>query len=372
MDSIPVDIIEVIGKRLDDIDDHVRFGAVCKTWRSLKIGYKKSYTPWLMLPERDENNSDGEQVHNNNRKFVCLSSGKTFNVYLPECQGSRCFGSPFGWLLTVGLDLNIHLLNPLTRVQLSLPPQRTFPFQSEYYIEPSHLRKIAVFKFVMSSSMPDSENDCIVMVICSQFNSLAFARPGDETWTIIDSPPQQAHSDILFFNGRFYAIHAGGILRICEINEPVPKTIDFLPPPDDIELSDRFYLVEISGHLHLVARGLDQDQNAPEDTGRYVTDWFEVYKLNFDAKKWIVLSDFGDYSIFIGTNSSFAISTSEYPGFKANYIYFTDDHEECYKFGGGHNMGFYDFDNQRFGSFYVGEDIISFFCPPLFFRPSLG
>ncbi|KAF9616485.1 hypothetical protein IFM89_029782 [Coptis chinensis] len=338
MDSVPVDIIELIGKRLVDIDDHVRFGAVCKTWRSLKIGYKKSYSPWLMLPERDENNSDGEQVHNNNRKFVCLSSGKTFNVYLPECQGSRCFGSPFGWLLTVGLDLNIHLLNPLTRAQLSLPPQRTFPFQSESYIEPSHLRKIVVFKFVMSSSMPNSENDCIVMVICSQFNSLAFARPGDKAWTEIESPPRQAHDDILFFNGRFYAIQASGILRICKIDEPVPKTID----------------------LHRIVR-------------QVLFDWFEVYRLDFSAKKWIELTEFGDNSLFIGTNSSFAISTTEYPGLKSNYIYFTDDHAECYYNGdGGHNMGFYDFDNQKFGSIYVGEDIISFFCPPLFFRPSLG
>ncbi|PIA42647.1 hypothetical protein AQUCO_02000235v1 [Aquilegia coerulea] len=373
--DLPEEITDNIARRLTDIDDYVRFGFVCKTWQSIVFSHTTKeknwnrFSPLLLLPE-NENNTDQDQADNNHvRKFFSLSSKKIVNVNLPEIQRSRCFGSPFGWLFTVGLDLNIHLMNPFTHCQVTLPSQPMFQNQYDIFIEPGKLRRMFVTKFALLSSKPHSKHGCVVMAIYSKYSVLAFARPGDKTWTPLDCP-KESHKDIYSYNGQFYAISSNGILRICEIDTPHPRTIDFMPPPAKIKPWEMFYLVGMSGDLHLVVRLFDTDEDAPEGIYRCKAEYFEVYKLDFHSKKWIELSDLGDYALFVGTNTSFAISTSGYPGLKRNSVYFTDDTMECYKSGGGRDMGIFDFQTKNFTHFYAGSDILSSFSPPLFFVPS--
>lgn len=103
------------------------------------------------------------------------------------------------------------------------------------------------------------------------------------------------------------------------------------------------------------------------------TKLYEVYKLDFHSKKWSELFDLGDYALFIGTNISFSLSTCDYPQLKRNSIYFTDDSSDCYGHGdgGGHDMGIFDFEKENVEPFYSGEDMLSTFCPPILFVPSL-
>ncbi|PIA42711.1 hypothetical protein AQUCO_02000278v1 [Aquilegia coerulea] len=377
--KLPCDINEDIFKRLVDIDDYVRFGAVCKSWQSVKQTKKRNqFSPWLLLPEAEINTQDRDDDNINNyhmRNFFSLSSGKTVYLNVLETQGRRCFGSPFGWLFTIGLDLNIHLINPLTRIQIPFPSQPTFQYQYECHYEPRDLRTIFVSRFAMSSNTPNKDQgSCVVMVIYSQFRKLAFARPGDESWTAIEIP-KEAHKDVICFKDQFYAVTVWGKLeKICEIDTPQPRTVDFMPPPEDVKSSENFYLLEMCGDLHLVVRIFDQDESAPEGVFRYKTKMFEVYKLDFDSMKWIELFDLGDYALFVGTNASFAVLTCDNPEIKRNSIYFTDDQDDCYRNGdgGGHDMGIFDFPNETFERFYLGDDIYSSYCPPLFFIPSLG
>ncbi|PIA42671.1 hypothetical protein AQUCO_02000250v1 [Aquilegia coerulea] len=199
------------------------------------------------------------------------------------------------------------------------------------------------------------------MAIYSQYGILAFASPGDKAWTAIDCP-KESHKDIYSYNGQFYAISCNGI------------TIDFMPPPYTIKPWEMFYLVEMSGDLHLVVRLYEKDEDAPEGVFRCKAAYFEVYKLDFHSKKWIELNDLGDHAVFVGTNTSFAISTSGNPGLKGNSIYFTDDTTECYisgDGGGGRDMGIFDFQTKACMHFCSGGDILSSLCPPLFFLPSL-
>ncbi|PIA54006.1 hypothetical protein AQUCO_00900526v1 [Aquilegia coerulea] len=347
--KLPDDIIADIFKRLVDIDDYVRFGAVCKSWQSVKQANKRNrFSPWLLLPEGEINTQDHNHNDINNyhiRKFFSLSSRKTLYLNLLETRGRRCFGSPFGWLFTIGLDLNIHLINPLTRIQITFPSQPTFQYQYECHVDPKDMRTIFVPKFALSSINPNADQgNCVVMVIYSQFRKLAFARPGDESWTAIETPPEETHKDVVCFKDQFYAVTGRGKLKICEIDTSQPRTLDFMPPPEDM-----------CGDLHLVVRIFDQDESAPEGVFRYTTIMFEVYKLDFDSMKWIELFDLGDYALFVGTNASFAVLTSDNPEIKRNSIYFTDDQDDCYDNGdgGGHDMGIFYFPNETFESFYL-------------------
>lgn len=44
-----------------------------------------------------------------------------------------------------------------------------------------------------------------------------------------------------------------------------------MPPSEDVQDTERFYLVEMAGDLHFISRILEEDDNAPEDVFRYKT-----------------------------------------------------------------------------------------------------
>ncbi|KAF9589046.1 hypothetical protein IFM89_018308 [Coptis chinensis] len=414
-----------------------------------------------MLTKRENDTSSSENSVGH-RTFFSFSSKKLFNIQLlEEAQGRRCWGSPYGWLVTMGLDRNIHLLNPLSKIQLSLPSQRTFPRDlQDGFRKPETLCQVFLHKFALSSNPSFSNQSCVVMTIYGGINRVAFAAPGDEAWTPVKRSPLGNAADIISFNGHFYAVNAYGYLSICELSTKTPHTIDIAPPPFDVECTSmyKFYLMEISGVLHLIVRnldaddpdgcpdyfydsestddfefddnastenfdsndnastddidsddnsstdGLDSDDNASNDdfeTGNnasteefevddnapindlevddilsigdfhYYTVGFKVYKFDFQKKIWSDAPGLADHALFVGTNTSFSISTSTYPKFKANCIYFTDDHSEQYhkRFC---DMGVYNYGtNLMEEPLYSSDDILSKFSRPSFFMPSL-
>ncbi|PIA42837.1 hypothetical protein AQUCO_02000350v1 [Aquilegia coerulea] len=376
--QLPNDIIDIFGEKLNCIEDFISFGCVCKSWHQSFTRIKKKhvpFSPWLMLAY-DENLP-------NIQTFFSFSSKKILNLPLPKplIQDRRCLGSPFGWLVTIGLDLQIHLLNPLSQIQIPLPSQTTFSHQYKCSMEPEDLRRMFVFKFVLSST-PSEETSCVVMAIYSRFCKLAFAKPGDETWTSIESS-RQDYTDAIFFQGQFYAVNSEAVLEICDINTPSPKAIKFASPPDgvSVDCGNRYYLVEMSGDLLLVERHIVGNGNDSAHEFHYYTFASQVYKLNFEKKSWTELSDLGDNALFIGTNTSYAIaiSTSNYPEFRCNCIYFTDDHLELYCDNSLCDMGLFDLtdetedeeeDVETVEPIYTGDNMISTFSRPLFIMPS--
>ncbi|KAL5702475.1 hypothetical protein ACHQM5_027689 [Ranunculus cassubicifolius] len=79
--------------------------------------------------------------------------------------------------------------------------------------------------------------------------------------------------------------------------------------------------------------GVESDESEGESdfnelARRYRTSRFKVYKLidcgGYHARKWKKVKIIGDKAFFVGKNSSFSLSTSDYLGCKPNSIYFTD------------------------------------------------
>ena len=112
------------------LDDIIISSAVCKSWHSLlnsagKLPLPPS-CPWLMLAEESERIEKINDEESRTRGFFNLRNAKGYNFELPEVAERRCFGTSFGWLLTIGTDLQINLLHPLSKPLLCLPPQPTF------------------------------------------------------------------------------------------------------------------------------------------------------------------------------------------------------------------------------------------------------
>ncbi|KAF5205715.1 F-box protein skip23 [Thalictrum thalictroides] len=362
---LPDEIVDIFRDKLSCIEDVVSFGSVCKSWQQSYETWKKMhipFAPWLMLTNYDN--------HQALQTYYSLSTKRIFNIPLPQTQiqGRRCVGSRFGWLVTIGVDLQIHMLNPISQLQISLPSQPTFPNQFQERLEPEELRRHFVYKFILSSNPSNSDQPCFVMAINASLRKLAFAKPGDEAWTSIDCPASW-YFDAVFFDGQFYAFNGNGDLVVCEINKPHPKATKIASPPEDIRLSNRYYLVEMLGVLHLVERGIDAAENPPRGQFYYTTCYFQVYKFDSRTSSWTELSDLGDHALFLGNNTSFAVSTSNYPEFKSNCIYFTDDHIELYE-SPFCDMGIYDFETATIEPIYVGDYVLTKFSRPLFIMPS--
>ena len=213
-------LFEEIADRLFCMEDLFSFRMVCRSCRHF-IRFEKHYyqpllskgIPWLMLTQREtnvndnDNDSDHEGEINEHhdddstRNFFSLSTNKSYSLYLPEACGRRCWGSRYGWLITLGIDLEIHLLNPITRAGLPLPPQSTFKPRDPFHWPPSELRRHFVSKAVLgllpsSSSFYEDQFIVFMLYLCGR---LAFARPGDNAWTAIKTP---SFIDVTFFNGQ--------------------------------------------------------------------------------------------------------------------------------------------------------------------------
>ncbi|KAL5726223.1 SWR1-complex protein 3 [Ranunculus cassubicifolius] len=363
MSQLPDGIIDLIQKKFNSVEDFVRFGAVCKSWHSAVESRKKtqdvSLHPWLMLATYDHHKK-GIQ------KFYNLSNKKTFKLKLPQIQGRRCFGTSFGWMVTIGIDLNIHLLNPFTGIRLPLPSQPTLPNQYDCKLSPQHLRRSFVHKSMAIQLQTPKSESIVVMAIHSQ-SYLSFVRPGDSAWTLVDCPTRRGFHDVISYNGEIYAFNAYGDLMLCEITDAAhSKAITIASHPEGFVPGNKYYLVEMNGSLHCVERVYTADS---KNIG-YATTFFEVHEFDFGTKSWTYLYDLGNYALFLGTNTSYAIEIDEFSELKPNCVYYTDDHFELYE-RKVCDMGVYDYGKQTKEDFYSGDCIWSYFSRPIFIRPCL-
>ncbi|KAL5726199.1 SWR1-complex protein 3 [Ranunculus cassubicifolius] len=360
MSQLPDGIIDLIGKKMMSVEDFVRFGAVCKSWHSAVETRKKTQNvllhPWLMLATY-EHHKRGIQ------KFYSLSSKKTFKLKLPQIQGRRCFGTSFGWMVIYGLDLKIHLLNPFTGIKLPLPSQPTFGNQYDYKLTPRHTRDCFVHKLMATQLQTPESKSIIVMAVHSELCNLSFARPGDSDWTLVDGVGK-GYEDAISYNDQIYAVNKRGDLIACEISDAAhSKATKVASAPEDFERGNKYYLVEINGALHFVQRIIEDT----EEHG-YKTLFFEVFEFDFVTKSWTCLDNLGDYALFFGTNTSYAIEICESSEFKPNCVYYTDDEFQQFE-RKYYDLGVYDCGKQTIETIYSGDHIWSHFSRPIFIRP---
>ncbi|KAL5726217.1 hypothetical protein ACHQM5_009274 [Ranunculus cassubicifolius] len=123
----------------------------------------------------------------------------------------------------------------------------------------------------------------------------------------------------------------------------------------------------MNGSLHFVEQVITGDSN---NIG-YATRCFVIHEFDFGTKRWTYLDDLGDYALFLGSNTSYAIEIDEFSELKPNCVYYTDDHYELYK-RKVYDMGVHDYDEQTNEDFYSGDCIWSYFSRPIFIRPCLS
>ncbi|KAL4607469.1 hypothetical protein ACB092_09G176500 [Castanea dentata] len=295
--ELPPEVVHEIVNRLLTFKDFIAAAGVSRTWRSVCLSIsRRPQLPWLML---------SETLSTDMRHFFSLCDNNRYQLQLSEVQGKRCWGSPHGWVVTLGPDYETHLLHLIKGVQIALPPLNTIrrlAATEEWF----HL----VHKFILLKD-PSHKLSFLVIAIFGPVNRLAFAR-------------------VAFDRGEGAALNRRGPAEV-QVIAPGPSE-------EEIDTLLKLYLVETSENLFGIFR---YGFRNPLEL-RHGTTSFSVYKFDFRALAWKEVIDLEDVAVFVGDGNSWCIPTSTILC-RSNCIYFTDDNWEWQRYPGvaygGHDVG---------------------------------
>ncbi|KAJ4976322.1 hypothetical protein NE237_001428 [Protea cynaroides] len=317
VDELPEHIMMLILSKLDLVGLH-SFSAVCKSWQSIAIAAMKlrefhlqPQPPWVLL------SFIGAYSH---IAFYSFSHGKIFRLESPrQAYDAEFLGSNWGWLIMAGDKAYSFLLNPFTRKLIELPPQSTLP---DYPCPLGLILDNRIQKAILSS--PPVLDDCVIIAIYDD-RYLAFCKPGEEMWTTFPTYRFDLE-DIIFYDGKLYAITKQCGLRLVEL-DPHPRITNCnIAPPLEEDIRHPYmevmsvHLVESLGELLMVIRYVIYVYSVC-----FPTSMFKIFKLDEKGRSWIKVKDLGDQMLFIGTSTGCSLSACDFPGFRRNCIYFTEE-----------------------------------------------
>ncbi|XP_049366233.1 F-box protein At2g26160-like [Solanum verrucosum] len=375
--KLPYDLLVLIARRFNLIENYLNFGIVCKSWHSVttKDNFNNDLPriPWLMLAEEGTCSC---------RKFFSLYNGMILKKKIPKASGKRCMES-MGWLITVGKDAGeISLLHPFSGVEIELPHPNTM----ENYEHDRTAELWTFFSKAVLSASPSHTSDYVLMVMVPEglSNNLSFWRPGDLRWNrIIWDEPE--HVDVTYFNGHFYSVGYWGRVLVHDVASSQPTRNVIAQLEDAIGHENHLYILESLGSLFVVARygvvelredhklRLSLDDIRFEDNYIYGTISFRVFQVDLAGGKVTETRELGDRAFFVGHSASLSVQASQFPGIKSNHIYFTDDFWKIYlnyEEGGGSDMGVFSLADGSIQPHYEDRSM-SRVCPPIWVTPTL-
>ncbi|KAL6654843.1 hypothetical protein ACP70R_008308 [Stipagrostis hirtigluma subsp. patula] len=339
------------------IPDLVRAGSVCSSWRAAYTSlcssgtYKLQQTPCLLYTS-EATSASAVGLYN-------LAEKKAYTLTLPDppIRSRHVIGSSYGWIVTADEGCNLHLVNPITGEQITLPSVTTIEqvkpifddagavckyeylwYTGEEMIAdspsiyvPSELREHLFYKAFLSSDPATA--DYFVVLLHNPLSQLSFTRAGDNKWTWL--PPHCHYEDCLFKGGLLYASTAFGEIHAFDLGAPVVEPGIVLREVKDYS-SERIYIVQApcGDLLHIwrsnVPQGEDEEDEydsdlEPELDPECHTSSIKVHKVEHTSQKLVEISSMGENVLFLGKNQSLCLRAEEYPQLKANHVYFTDD-----------------------------------------------
>ncbi|GJN37309.1 hypothetical protein PR202_gb26246 [Eleusine coracana subsp. coracana] len=240
------DLLCRIFSRLD-LPDLVYSGVICTYWHLSYSTVRRfrlcsgNLSPYLVYSSADRD-SHTAALYN-------ISTNKIYYASLPDPPFCSRFivGSSQGWLVTADELFNLHLLNPISGAQITLPPaqcmQDVRPVFTEdgvvsgYYIMGTNeihgpdfitakaARHYLYHKVVLSSD--PSSGECMVLLKHWPYHRLSFTRVGDTKWTWLEKKHCYDYHDI-FYNGSdglFYANRSSGEIHTIDLTSS-PRAVD--------------------------------------------------------------------------------------------------------------------------------------------------
>ncbi|XP_055830978.1 probable F-box protein At1g65740 [Solanum dulcamara] len=373
--EVEYDVLVEIAKRVREIDDFIRFGAVCKSWyRAAKKENFDSSSPQvpllLMAADKDDDY----------RLFYSVTNHRIFaKIYLPQARGCVCLSTEQpGWLFTVQFTIttgDMMLLHPFSGTQIHLPSYRRLrgiedgddQWKPEYF---------SIIKRAVLSANPSLTSDYFLMIShYAPRRLMSFWRPGDLCWTSVHIENPFAFVDFRYFNGKFYILsRCCGLWVVDDLeeghrNNPPPSVRSRLVLRINREILrwDYLHLVQVSGVLLFVA----QDEERARSTGFYKDYRFQVWELDVMTSEAKEIKMLGDRAIFLGQDASMSVESSKYIGVNPNHIYFINSVAVIFRLQGwsGIDMRTYSLEDGKVQSSYHSASVNPI-SPPTWVIPS--
>ncbi|KAK1271764.1 hypothetical protein QJS04_geneDACA006002 [Acorus gramineus] len=294
--DLPKDLLFSIASRTEHLFDYIRFGAVCKSWRSaVTVNPRPLHLRFPLL------------FACNRRDYFLYSpfECKLHPIKLPSISVGCLGSSSNGWVCMLRNDLDIYLFNPFSNSEVLLPPLRT-DFISEL------IPLLSVRKAVWSAEPTDP--NCIVVLLYDEANGVVYCRPGDVRWTMFKISLGNRFDAIFFNNKNLYVVDCrSGRVAAVDLHRGREMTVaEGRDGFCDGSGKSRYLVAGPSGPL-LVVRHM---KNMSE------TRRFELFELDGTLKKWVETKSLDEGMLFLGMNTSIWVSSSNLKGCKGNSIYF--------------------------------------------------
>ncbi|RVW51513.1 F-box protein SKIP23 [Vitis vinifera] len=300
---LPKDLLAKIAGRLDTRIDFLHFRGVCSSWMSSVSPTFPSKNPLLSLklPYPIASNANlnicDPDTRNPRGSFSLIESTLYYLQPLRQTPDSK-------EALLVKLEEpkpgKGRLMDTLSRCAI-----QHLPKISPRFSIPSTFESVKLVKLMVFVSLMFGGDEYGLMMIHIR-GRLALWRLGEEKWSLIDDGAEKSHfDDVIYYKGRFYAIDYKG--RIVVIDADSLKATELASPVHGSR----------GTHKHFV-----------DDIVADVPDYpvhFEVFKFIEEEQKWDWVSDIGDRVLFVGDDRTFSLSSTDFPGFKGNCVYFTQD-----------------------------------------------
>ncbi|KMT01313.1 hypothetical protein BVRB_9g213290 [Beta vulgaris subsp. vulgaris] len=380
--DLPPELLDLVATTFDTPSDTRHFRSVCSTWRSAIPRSLPTFFPPIKFLNSDVHHCD-----------LRLTKHSFFHISLSFDNDAP------GWLIKTE-EHNpgvFHLFNPFSRTlikhlasnlprKLDLTDFKIRELGYEYvlrnvtnvdFYNMEH-EKVAV-TFLNSNHVND-------YVILSTHNTgkLLMYQSNVEAWTFLDDYTlgyddrsifvndwSLHYVDVVEFNGTFYAVtNSGRTVAIKVVDSSVKVTL----LKNSIIGGDKKCLVKLADDLLMV------DLYTDTTPGLVKVHGVEIFKLDKEEHKWVLVKSLGEHAIFLSNHSSFAAVGLK--GCKGNCIYFHFKNLENKDFGcpeiregssdemdnfawKSDEVGVFDFENGFFGKLeeYL-EDSQLFSWPP--------
>ncbi|XBI83607.1 hypothetical protein VPH35_092092 [Triticum aestivum] len=367
--GLPEDLLLTIMAELD-VPNIIRSGAVCTSWHYAYKAFRR-----LRLPSPKQAPCllyACDEYGPNIATMYYPSSNATFRVPFPrppdESQGfvSSCHG----WVFATDESGDPYLLNPITGSQAALPSSMTI-YHGESRYDHDHKRALkdrlenrslapiitwawhSGYICVAISAATEIAACTVVIVHTPNEWRLSFARPGDKQWTLL--PSDQGSIDVLYNDkdGLFYALGCGSSVYTLDLNGPLPMVTMIMRGVSAWGNPTKYLAFSPSGELQQVwriwncadvpikdmvdeggvdfANEYDDDKFSElfEEYYKFTTVKLFIFKVDTGRQKLVELRDIGDHALFLGYNNVVYVPTKDFPAFKPNRAYLTDDRFKC-------------------------------------------
>ncbi|KAL6907422.1 hypothetical protein ACP4OV_002461 [Aristida adscensionis] len=311
----------------DDVANYIRFRAVCTAWRRCaadtlhprSVLDDRRFHPrrWIMLVGHSGEELAADPGHR--RQFLNTSTGQCILVPVPELRDHRLLHSTAAeglLFLICNATGGVRLLNPLTRQIADLPPLTCLGLGGRLLPEPG------------TAGLADDRT--VLLYFRHPNGTLAFAKPGDETWVLVKTTGQHL-SPIGSCAGRFYGVTRDAIMTVdmsgggdgllpprlvvaAKLAEPLARSLESMT-------SFSAHLVDNGGELMLVHRRLHRSLDHSYERNATYKMVYKVYRVDLGRERTAPTTTLRGRAIFIDCYRSLSVAPRVFPSIDANTVY---------------------------------------------------